>query len=73
MERLKQEIYYLSTIISYIKTGEDPFKIEPNLSNLSKKASYKEHSEQFLQNLEKTLINIEGDHFSNRKRVKTLI
>lgn len=69
IEKLRQEVYYLSTIISYIRTGEDP--LVP--TNLSKKNSFKEHSSQFLQNLEKTLISIEGDHLTTRKRVKTLI
>jgi hypothetical protein len=73
IERLKQEVYYLSTIISYIKTGEDPLRTELIPTNLSRKNSFKEHSSQFLQNLEKTLISIEGDNLTTRKRVKTLI
>lgn len=53
IEKLKQEVYYLSTIISYIKTGEDPQRpdLPTNFSKLSKKNSFKEHSSQFLHNL----------------------
>jgi hypothetical protein len=41
VEKLKQEVYYLSTIISYIKTGDDPFRVEVMPSNISRKASYR--------------------------------
>jgi hypothetical protein len=53
IEKLKQEVYYLTTIISYIKTSEDSMRpdLPTNFSKLSKKNSFKEQSSQFLQNL----------------------
>jgi hypothetical protein len=64
---------YLSTIISYIKTGEDPLKVEQSFNPLSKNNSQREHSEELLINIEKSLQSLDG--FSSprvRQRVKTL-
>lgn len=41
IQRLSQEVSYYSTIFSYLKSGEDPFKMEPANSH---KNSAREHS-----------------------------
>lgn len=60
IEKLTHEIQYLSTILSYLKTGDDPFRMEPVPTSLSKRNPYQENSREMLINLEKSLTSFDG-------------
>ena len=55
----------MTTLISYIKTGDDNV-IETNFNPLSRKVSHKERSEELIFNLEKSLISLEGADVGER-------